>query len=79
MKFQKILPNPLYGSRNNRDRIILIQTKNEKVTQMELEKDSDRIFRVIQFVNTKDGDMQSVAKHFAYLQHNDVNRGVYVS
>jgi hypothetical protein len=29
-------------------------------------------------LNQKYEDMQSVAKRFAYLQHNDVNRGVYV-
>jgi len=30
-------------------------------------------------LNQKDEDMQSVAKHFAYLQHDDVNRGAYVT
>ena len=64
---------------DDRYRIILTLTKNEKIIQRELGKNSDRIFRVIQFVNIKDGNMQSTTKFLAYLQHNVIQRGVYVS
>jgi hypothetical protein len=89
LKFQKILPNHLNGILSNHLRgdykMKCIEIKNHnKTLDFSIASTIDYVkLNLINckrmILNQKGEDMQSTSKFLAYLRHNDVNRGDYIT